>query len=184
MEFCRRCKKFTGCRALQTWECIFYSFSFLRFSYLLCKVEIVTHLSQRISARIENGKLKKKKLFCMSSLVPDTLYMLLYPQSFHKLGITIVPVFQMGRWGSQKLRNLVQKPLASKQQRWDVNSVWCSKSSGITATRRPSFSSHGCSFHSHPTPLTSIGSLGWRGGLLHIALIHIKFYSVWSDSTC
>ena len=61
MEFCRRCKKFTGCRALQTWECIFYSFSFLRFSYLLCKVEIVTHLSQRISARIENGKLKKKK---------------------------------------------------------------------------------------------------------------------------
>ena len=98
MEFCGRCKKFTGLRALQTWECIFYSFSFLRFSFLLCKVEIVTHLSQRISARIENGKFKKKKkLFCMSSLVPDTLYMLLYSQSFHKLGITVVPVFQVGR---------------------------------------------------------------------------------------
>ena len=32
----------------------------------------------------------------MSSLVPDTLYVLLYPQSFHKLDIIIVPVFQMG----------------------------------------------------------------------------------------
>lgn len=59
----------------------------------------------------------------MSSLVPDTLYMLLYSQSFHKLGITVVPVFQVGRWGSQKLSNLVQKPLASEPQSWDVKSV-------------------------------------------------------------
>lgn len=133
MEFCRRCKKLTGFRALQTWECIFYSFSFLRFSFLLCKVEIVTHLSQRISARIENGRFKKKKkLFCMSSLVPDTSYVLLYPQSFHKLGIIIVPVFQMGPWGSQKLSNLAQKPLASKQQRWDVNSVWWQQILGVS----------------------------------------------------
>ena len=68
----------------------------------------------------------------MSSLVPDTSYVLLYPQSFHKLGIIIVPVFQMGPWGSQKLSNLAQKPLASKQQRWDVNSVWWQQILGVS----------------------------------------------------
>lgn len=113
----RTCGKCTSYRALQAWALICYSFSILRLSLFLYETEAVTHLSHRITARIENRK--KKESFCICQASCQSPYIchltLVIPWVWH----------ECGSWCSEKLSNLVHY---SENSRAEMG-TWCVDSS-------------------------------------------------------
>lgn len=181
----RTCGKCTSYRALQAWGLICYSFSVLRLSLFLYETEAVTHLSHRISARIENRK-KKKESFCICQASCQSPYI---------CHLTLViPWMWHGSWCSEKLSNLVHY---SENSRAEMG-TWCVHSSSRVLSpphdakwmsECQACSSFSCSIMTSlsPTPTNSLirwSGWWWGGSLLHTALIQTKFYPVTSDPTC